>query len=305
MAEDTRRFMGEAKRSPYMRGDDVAKFRRSTEESNVKMFLSSLAARFPDLRKKLQMANMDQEPSEFVAKVILTAFIYSIVITLLASMIFYVNIVSPLLALPFLPLMFIAFFFFFMQQPTVRASKRAREVDKELVFAGRQMLIELRAGIPMFDSMLSISKEYGEVSKEFNKIVEKISVGVPMDIAMHEVSEQNPSSNFKRVILQLVNSLRSGSDVVRSLEVVLDQITREQMIQMRSYGQKLNPLAMFYMLFGVILPSLGIALSIILFSLIGQPLGPSSLILVLVVIALMQYIFLSIIDSSRPNFDIS
>ncbi|MCL6089057.1 MAG: type II secretion system F family protein [Candidatus Marsarchaeota archaeon] len=154
--------------------------------------------------------------------------------------------------------------------------------------------------------MLGISRDYGEVSIEFNKVVEKVTLGVPLGVALHDVAETNPSAYFKRVVMQMANSLASGSDVALALEAVLDQISKEQAIELKAYGQKLNPIVMFFMIFGIILPSLGIAFAIILVSFMGSAIsfGPTALFGVLLAIGLVQFIFLSMVENSRPKFDI-
>ncbi len=286
--------------------------RRKRYERKVggwKNLLSSIATHFPELKGKLKRANMDYRANEFIAMSLQSAFTLTLAIILLAGVIMYTSKSEFLwILVPLFPIAYIVMFFYSMLLPDVKMRKREREMDKELVFAGRQMLIELKAGVPMFDSMLGITRDYGEVSKEFNKIVEKITLGVPADIAMQEVASDNPSKAFNRVIMQLINSLRSGSDVGKALEVVLDQISREQVIALKAYGQKLNPLVMFFLIFGVILPSLGIAFAIILISFVGgdaaKSFGPLALVGAFVLIALIQLMFLTMIETSRPKFDI-
>jgi len=88
---------------------------------------------------------------------------------------------------------------------------------------------------------------------------------------------------------------------------VLDQISKEQTIALKSYGQKLNPLVMFFMIFGVIMPSLGVAFLIILLSFIGGgqvSVGAPALAGMLALLAIMQFLFLGAVENSRPKFDI-
>ncbi|MFA6214230.1 MAG: type II secretion system F family protein, partial [Candidatus Micrarchaeia archaeon] len=177
----------------------------------------------------------------------------------------------------------------------------------ELVFAGRHMLIELQSGVPLFDAMLGISRDYGPVSVEFNKVVEKVTLGVPLGAALHDVAENNPSPYFNRLALQLANSLASGADIATTLQSSLDQISKEQILELKAYGQKLNPLVMFFMIFGIILPSLGVAFMIMMVSFLGGSgiaFGASALFGILAVIGIIQFIFLSMVESSRPKFDI-
>jgi pilus assembly protein TadC len=154
---------------------------------------------------------------------------------------------------------------------------------------------------------VGVTRDYGEISKEFNKIVEKITLGVPSTVALHEVADQSPSTYLRRVLLQIANSVTSGSDVADSLESVLDQVSKEQIIMLKEYGQKLNPLVMFYMLFGVIIPSLGVAFMIIVFSVIGagfESMGLALMIGVLGAVIVLQFLFLTVAENSRPSFDL-
>ena len=67
---------------------------------------------------------------------------------------------------------------------------------------------------------------------------------------------------------------KTGADVSTSLNSVVEQITHEQMIEVKEYGRKLNPLAMFYMMMAVIIPTLGVTLLIV----ISTPSPPTSFI---------------------------
>jgi flagellar protein FlaJ len=225
----------------------------------------------------------------------------------ISFMLLRTNDMVLLILLLLTPILYILSFIYAMQLPKVKAITRAKKIEQELVFAGRHMLIELKSGVPLFDAMLGISRDYGEVSLEFNKIVEKVTLGVSMGSAMHEVADANPSKYFNRLLMQMANSLASGSDVSAALEASLSQISREQVIELKAYGQKLSPIVMFFMIFGVIMPSLGVAFAIILTSFLGGTglaFGPIALFGMLVAVGLMQFIFLSMIENSRPRFDI-
>lgn len=263
---------------------------------------------FPHLKKDIRQADMDTTPAQFIGKSLLSALALSLALLLILGVFFRFYSINLLWLVPAAPILYLIMFFYAMMLPRVKAMQRGKKIDQELVFAGRHLLIEIKAGIPLFDAMVGISRDYGEVSKEFNRIVEKVTLGVPASLAMREVADNNPSSSFSRVILQIVNSISSGSDVADSLESVLDQISKEQVVQLKEYGQKLNPLVMFFMIFGIILPSLGVAFLIILLSFVGGGVaisGPVVLLVILGLILVLQFIFLSMVESSRPRFDIS
>ena len=270
-------------------------------------FMVSVSSRFPSLKKQLSQAGMNYTPAGFVQASMVSAAFLTAIVLIIEWLFVKDSYYAPLILVLSVPVLFVFSFFYAMYLPKVKASMRAKRMEQELVFAGRHMLIELKSGVPLFDAMLGISRDYGEISAEMNKVVEKVTLGVPMGVALHEVADSNPSQYFSRVILQMANSLASGSDVGLALEASLDQISREQVIALKAYGQKLNPLVMFFMIFGIIMPSLGVAFIIILSSFLGSSsitFGSSALFGIMIAVGLVQFIFLTMVESSRPKFDI-
>ena len=278
------------------------------DPSGFRSLLRAIASRFPRLKAELVLAGMDARytPAGFVGAAISTAAAIAAALLVITWLLISGNELAIPAMVPLALAYLVLSFFYAMYLPKVKARMRARRMEQELVFAGRHMLIELKGGVPLFDSMLGISRDYGEVSVEFNKVVEKVTLGMPLGVALHDVAESNPSSYFKRMVMQMANSLSSGSDVSVALGSALDQISKEQEIEMKAYGQKLNPIVMFFMIFGIIMPSLGVAFLIILTSFLGSSIsfGPSALFGVLLAIGLVQFIFMSMVESSRPKFDI-
>jgi hypothetical protein len=91
--------------------------------------------------------------------------------------------------------------------------------------------------------------------------------------------------------------------VGKNLEDVIRSLSKEQLVEIGRYKSVLNPLAMMYMMMAVIAPSLGITMLIILSFFPGmESLGNESIFWgLLVVISFMQFIFLGLIKSKRPN----
>jgi flagellar protein FlaJ len=271
----------------------------------VSSFAEKLANYNPELRKKLAMADSTDTQLSFMERVLSSTFYFSIVMLVL-SYFFIEQLKFPIIYL--LPLLLIypfIFYRYFLLYPDAMVTRRQRHIDMEIVFAGRHLVIALRSGMPLFDAMRGVSEGYGEASKEFNRIVEKVTLGVPMSQAIREVAQNNPSKNFVRVTMQIANSLSSGANVADSLDAVLDQVSKEQLIELKEYGQKLTPMVMFFMIFGIILPSLGIAFLIILLSLVSSGkfnFNSSILLYAFVFIAIIQFMFLALVESSRPKF---
>jgi len=279
--------------------------RGQAQRGPLRSFSEYVLPYFPTLRKQMLLADVKASPEAFMDKVLMLTVVAAVVLAVLAAAIFNYASVDKIFAVPLFFVFLVGGFFYFMAYPTVMVIRRKKMIDYELVFAIRHLLIGLRAGMPLFDAMVGVSRGYGEVSKEFNKIVEKVTLGTPMSQAMREVAQSNPSSSFQRVMTQLANTIGSGADVADSLEVVLNQIFKEQVLELKAYGQKLNPLIMFYMIFGIIFPSLGLAFAIIVFSFIGSgrfEINAPVLLLFLVMVGVIQFMFLSMAETSRPRY---
>jgi pilus assembly protein TadC len=271
-----------------------------------------LSSRSPDLKKKLKMADMEDNPVEFLEKVVGSTLMISfglmilIYIFLFDSMvmnlkqnlgIFLLEAVGPLVLTPFV------IFSYLMLYPDASIIRRQKEMDYEIVFAGRHIVIALKSGMPLFDTFVGASSGYGAVSREFAKIVDQVVLGVPVTQAIRDVVQNNPSKYFTRMLMQIANSLSSGADVGDSLEGALDQISKEQIISLKEYSQKLTPIVMFYMVFGIIVPTLGIVLTTVILSAVGsQGLPAGGLVIVFFLIAIIQLLFLGFVETSRPKY---
>ncbi|VVC72106.1 Type II secretion system (T2SS), protein F [uncultured archaeon] len=275
-----------------------------TLKDSLNPFLRSLERSFPTLSRDLKRADMAVDPGEFLLQTIIIATAGTFVLFFVIYMLLRLLGMSPNFAFILMPVLFMVVFLWRMQFPRAKMKAKERDLDRDVLYAGRDMVISLRAGVPLFNAMISVSKNYGVASKEFSKIVTRIQSGVPAEVALQEASEANASQRFRQIIFQIIASLRSGSDVASALELVLAQISREQVISLKSYGQKLNPLTMFYLLFGIILPSIGITVGIILTSFVRINLDYRMLFVILLVLGFGQFMFLSIMKSIRPSIEV-
>lgn len=188
--------------------------------------------------------------------------------------------------------------------PRIYSSKKAREIEKNLISVLQDMLVQLNSGVPIFRILVNISEsDYGEVSLEFEKMTREISTGLPQVEAIEKYGKRTTSKFFKRVLWQISNGMRAGSDMGIVIREGIISLSEEQSIQIQNYGGKLNPLVMFYMLMAVIIPSLGITFLIIISSLLNIPGEIVRLFFfgIFGAVTFMQIMFLGVIRSRRPS----
>lgn len=188
--------------------------------------------------------------------------------------------------------------------PKVFASRREKDIEKNLIFALEDILIQLNSGIPLFDILTNISmSDYGELSKEFKKAVRRIGAGDPEAEVLADISAKSHSVFFKRTLWQISNGLNAGSDMSSIIRENIRTLNEEQMIQIQDYGNKLNPLIMMYMLISVIVPALSVSFMTVIASMIGleKNLTMGLFLGLFVFVVLFQIMFLGMIKSKRPS----
>jgi flagellar protein FlaJ len=255
----------------------------------------------PKLEEYLYQAELDITPREYAAAAFVTAVFYGFMAFVVF---FFLNIFLELGMEMLVVLIPFAFFGLMMFSglfyPKTLTTKRTRELEKDLIPATRHMLIELKSGVPLFQALMAISVGYGEVSKEFKMIVKEISTGVKETVALENSTRRNPSFQFRRVVWQISNALKAGSEVAGALEVIIEDLSREQVIAIRRYGQELNPWTMLYMVGAVIIPSLGLTFLVVITSFSGTMIPKMIFPLIIGALFGFQIFFLNFVKTKRP-----
>lgn len=266
---------------------------------DLKIF-HKIASSIPGLKTKLMQARMEDEPHEFVKKTFMTALYMSLGLVISIGAIVHSFGGRMLTVVLIWPVLLIMVFLYFLKLPDMRILKEEKHISKEIVFAGRFLIIELESGVPVYDAFENLAKNYEAIGRHFREILVKVDMGTTLENALNEATENVPNADLRKILWQILNSIKTGSDATRALNSVIDQITREQQIMVGEYGRKLNPLAMFYMMIAVILPSLGMTMLMILATFIGIELSLPVLFTIVGFLGFMQFMFVAIIKNSRP-----
>jgi len=258
------------------------------------------------LSQYLKNSDVEITREEYIA-ICIRGFVLSFVLIFLISFLTFIFI-APQKAIFFsFSLSFVfALFVFFSRSiyPKVYYTRKEREIEGNLLSALEDILVQLNAGVPLFSVLVNISSsDYGALSTEFKKIVKKINAGYSQIEVFEDAGENNPSLYFRRTLWQISNGLRAGSDLAIVISDSIRSLNEEQLIQIQNYGNKLNPLVMFYMIISVILPALSITFLTIISSLVNLS-GTITKLLFLGMfffVMLAQIMFLGVIKSARPS----
>ena len=255
-----------------------------------------LARRNPGLKTKLVQAGIQDSAEDYVKKTIFNSLLLSSGLAFITFMF----LLSPVVFL-IVPFFAFLFYFYFLGYVDVKIEQIKKDIDREIVYAGRFLIIEIESGVTFYDAIYNIEKNYKVIGTYFGDIVNKVYLGTSLEDALNETMITTPSNNLRKILWQILNSIKTGGDIGVSLNAVIDQIMKEQKISVQDYGKKLNPLAMFYMMIAIIIPSLGVTMIVVLATFLGLQVGLPFLLVIAGFLGFIQFMFLSIIKSARPS----
>jgi len=177
-------------------------------------------------------------------------FILSLFITLTFSIFLGLNILQTVLGLIILPTLFslITFFSYYLY-PISSAQKRKNDIESNLPFALNHMSAIAGSGVPprvMF-KVISRFKEYGEISKEANKIRRNVEVfGMDELTSIKEVASKSPSSSFKDFLQGILTTIQTGGNLNSFLKEEAEKAMFDYRIRRNKYVQQLTIYADFY-----------------------------------------------------------
>lgn len=191
-----------------------------------------------------------------------------------------------------------------LRYPTIESGKKVEDINKNLVFALKDLLLQVSAGMSLYDAFVAVSNSsFGEVSLEFETAAKQIQSGMPMDKALESMALRSNSDYLKRTVWQLVNVLRSGSNFKAALRVVIDDLLHDHKERIKRYGQELNMWSLLFMMFAVAIPTIGSTVMLIMTSFSGASLSKSTFIVFVLMCLAVQYIIIGLIQSRRPQIN--
>lgn len=256
------------------------------------------------LKKKLRIAGITKKPEEFISQTRRNALMVGLTIGVLSFFI----VQKSEMPLIFIPLTALVFFFIsytvLLKSVDAKISKKAKKIDKDVLFAGRFLLIKLNSGKPLINSLGEASQSYGVANIYFKEIMRDIELGTSLEDALDKATDGCPSKKMKRILFQISNALKIGIDVTQNLEAVLEEVSNEQLLEIQRYGKKLSSITLFYMLLAVVMPSLGLTMFTIVAGLVSLSITPSTFFVFGFLILMIELVFLSLFKSIRPNVNI-
>ena len=263
-----------------------------------------LASSLPTLKTDLRIARVRQSPAKFVEKSLKVSVMYALLFTVLFFFVFDKAGISLFFLLPAFAVLCAMIFQYMIISLKAKIKKRERGINKEVLFVGRYLLVKLYSGRPLLNALIETSSSRGVGARYIQEIVDDIETGSTIEQALTNAMTYSPSEKLRKILFHLNNALQLGIDVTKPLESVLKELTIEEELEIKRYGKKLNTMVIFYMLAAVILPSLGVAMFIVISSFINFPISLTGLLVFVFFLIVLQFIFITMFRSIRPEVNL-
>ena len=185
--------------------------------------------------------------------------------------------------------------------PVMKLNGKKAVLESDLLYSVRHLLLKLESGSALLNSLESVSELKTKSSSYFRQLLFDVEMGLPLEDAIEKAIEYSPSKAYTKLLIEIKTSLKTGANLQTTLKNTLEDITKEHLIHIQEYGKKLNPMSMFYMIIGAILPSLGTAMLIVASSMMSIEVNFGLLGFVLFVLLMLQIFFVISFRSLKPE----
>jgi flagellar protein FlaJ len=263
---------------------------------------------YPNVRYDLKNLGIEFPPEYYCAAAFLSGIAWAAIIGLFLGIIMLIVPDVPLMVKILLPFLigFLSFFIttvFYLFYPRLMGKTIGDTIDKEMIFAMRDMLIQISSGIPLFAVIENIgNSNYGYVSMEFKRVATNVKGGNPLLHEIELMAIRTQSEYLKKISWQLVTAIRSGANLTATLKSVVKILVDYQFALSKSFNAELNFIILIFMLVSAVIPTIGTTV-LVIFSVFGMFGVTSELLLAVVIISFMiQAGIVAYVYTKRPNF---
>jgi flagellar protein FlaJ len=230
---------------------------KTLRDLSFKFFKNSLDPTvnwFESIKPDLLKANIGLTLSEYVYVIffsIMTIFAIEFpLITIITSILLKDILLAVLFSFTLNVVIVLVIFFTFYAYPSVVAGKRKKDIESALPFATTYMGTIASSGAPPITMFRVISqfKEYGEFSKEAEKIYRDVEVfGMDLVGALRKTANRTPSEELKELLWGLDNVITSGGDIGSYLHEKSRAFIAEYGRRLEQYSKTLSILIEIYL----------------------------------------------------------
>lgn len=224
-----------------------------------------------EISSMLYKADVELTPGMFISMAIVTAILVAMPVLVISFVIFGISFYTYGLTVLALVLTGVMFPFVVYN----KISNKKIGIEKELPFALSYMSILASAGSTPLEMLRRMAMEnYGEISKEFRKVVYRIDVlGDDEVSAMNDLANNTSSEIFRTIVIDLANIMYSGSGLKSYLESKSKDLLSIKRQTQREFVDSLSMYGEGYM-GGILMLIIMSVLGVVMMGALGIDVGP-------------------------------
>jgi len=244
---------------------------------------------------------MNVNIATFVSQCVLLSFLGALCVTVIAFFLL-LKLGFPLLTVLVFMLAFSFTFYLTLHIPKVNQGIVRQEIEGNIFVLGGMLLTLLESGHSIVSAFEVIAESKAKGSRYFGQIASEIYLGKNLEPAIEDAIKYTPSDSFRRVLEPVKKSIMTGSDIQTPLVDNLKELSHQRIVDIENYQKALGPFSMVYMIFGTILPAIGIIFFVLIMSVMGIRLEFFPfLFMILLLIVFMHLIFIKVVQGLRPQ----
>jgi flagellar protein FlaJ len=228
------------------------------------------------IAQDLAVANIKATPQELIS--------FAVIVSAFASTICSLSLFSLGLdltaSIALQPAAFAACFYALSTYPRAKARERAEILERDLAIALRTASVELASGASFEKALYSVARGgYGELSKEFKKVLSEIEAGgESVDAALRKLASRTRSLLVQRACMQLVFAYEHGT-ASEGLKKLAEELSEVQKAKSRNYAAQASFLGLLFIAASCIVPALFAAYVIVGSEFLDLSFTPSDIVL--------------------------
>jgi pilus assembly protein TadC len=159
-----------------------------------------------------------------------------------------------------LAIIFLVFAFsmiLFFNYPKTRKKRISKEIDRDLPYALTSIGSEMNINVPFEKTIENVANSgYGEVSKEFKKVLIDIKNGFSIQESLTNFSDRIDSSFVKRAVAIIITAYGKGGRSGDLLKKLADEYNSVAQAKLREYNGKVVLYSLIFIAFSAIIPAM-------------------------------------------------
>jgi pilus assembly protein TadC len=226
---------------------------------------STLLSFTPGAKYELVLIDEELKAERYIIGCLFSAGLWGLLFFLIASLALYVRtgdeVGSVVMSLVTGLMIMIVIYGYHTIFPSMYTKRIGEEIDDQLIFVLKDMMVQLNSGIPVYNVIRNLSEsKYKHLNRYFQHVIHKTNEGYTLNSALSGLATKTKSFYLKKVVWGLMIGLTSGSDIVSIIRRIHDLLVAKRISTINAYSGELQFISLAYLILGAVLPSLGITL---------------------------------------------